>query len=331
VEGHPDMRPPAPRRSRLNAVLFLATVGTTLEVGADLAGHPSAATGWHLADLLLGLFLGHPSAEPLGLLLTGWPYAAAVLAILGAHEMGHYTLCRLHRVDASLPYFIPAPFGVGTFGAVMRIRAVPPSRRAILDIGVAGPLAGLAVALPLLWWGLAHSTSSASVTAAGLESPWQLLNAWLDGRLDAALEGGGAQIMGDSLLTWAAQRLVVGPLPAGQELVLHPVAFAAWLGLVVTAINLVPLGQLDGGHLTYALLGGPRAERLSRWVSRGLLLCGLFVSWNWLAWWALTRFAIGTRHPATLDEGPLDPLRAAVAVLGLVLFVLTFVPVPFSF
>jgi membrane-associated protease RseP (regulator of RpoE activity) len=327
------MRSPAPRRSRLNAVLLLATAITTLEVGADLAGQPSQGSGWHLVDLLWGLFLGHPSAAPLTLLAAGWPYAASILAILGAHEMGHYLLCRRHGVDATLPFFIPAPFGVGTFGAVMRIRSVPPSRRAILDIGVAGPLAGFAVALPLLLWGLAHSrvVDAGGIGQAGLDSPWLLLSAWLDGRLDAALQAGQVQIMGDSLLTWAAQRLVVGALPAGQDLALHPVAFAAWLGLVVTAINLVPLGQLDGGHLTYALLGGARAERLSRWVSRGLLLCGLFVSWNWLAWWALTRFAVGLRHPATREIEPLDPVRAAVAVAGLVLFVLTFVPVPFSF
>jgi membrane-associated protease RseP (regulator of RpoE activity) len=331
VDDLPTVRPPAPRRGWLHAGLLALTFLTTLEVGATLEGHPSQLSGWHLADLAWGLLMGRPSLEPLALLATGWPYATAVLAILGAHEMGHYVLCRLHGIDATLPYFIPVPFGVGTLGAVMRMRSAPPSRRAVLDVGVAGPLAGLAVALPLLLWGFAHSRVAEAAASAGLDSPWALLLAWREGRLGAALEGGDVQIMGDSLLTWAAQRLVVGPLPAGQELLLHPVAYAAWLGLVITAINLVPFGQLDGGHLTYALLGAERAAWLSRWVSRALLACGLFLSWNWLAWWALTRFVIGPRHPASADDSRLDPLRVAVAVLGLVLFLLTFVPVPFSF
>jgi membrane-associated protease RseP (regulator of RpoE activity) len=325
--------PPAPRRSRINAVLFLATVATTLEAGADLAGHPSELSGWHLVDALWALLSGAPAGGALRLLATGWPYAAALVAILAAHELGHYALARRHGVDATLPFFIPVPFGVGTFGAVMRIRSVPPSRRAILDIGVAGPLAGFAVALPLLLWGLAHSRviEAGAFGGAGLDSPWLLFQAWREGRLDAAVQAGQVQIMGDSLLTWAAQRLAVGPLGPGQDLALHPVAFAAWLGMVVTALNLIPFGQLDGGHLIYALLGQVRAERFSRLASHGLLACGLFLSWNWLAWWALTRFAVGPRHPATPDERPLDRARVAVAVAGLVLLALTFVPVPFSF
>jgi membrane-associated protease RseP (regulator of RpoE activity) len=307
----------APRRRRpwLNAILFLATVVTTLAAGADLAG-PSST----------------PPGSTLGWLLSGWPYAAALIAILGAHEFGHYALARGHGVDATLPFFIPVPFGAGTLGAVMRMRSVPGSRRAVLDIGVAGPLAGFAVALPLLIWGLAHSTviSAGPPAHASLDSPWQLFLAWREGRLEEVASG-SVQLMGDSLVTWGAQRLVWGALPAGQDLLLHPVAFAAWLGMLVTTLNLVPLGQLDGGHLTYAWLGRERAARLSRLVSAGLLGCGLFLSWNWLVWWALTRFAIGLRHPPAWDERPLDAPRTALALAGLVLFLLTFVPVPFAF
>ncbi|MBL0278414.1 MAG: site-2 protease family protein [Anaeromyxobacter sp.] len=299
----------------MNAALLLATAATTLLAGHDLAAPP-----------------GQPVTAAL-VLRHGWPYSAALLGILGAHELGHYALARWHRVDATLPYFLPVPFGVGTFGAVMRMRSLPPSRRATLDIGVAGPLAGFAVALPLLLWGLAHSTvvEAGGLPRAGLDSPWLLLTAWWDGRLEAAAEAGSVQFMGDSLVTWAAQRLTWGALPAGQDLVLHPVAFAAWLGMLVTALNLVPLGQLDGGHLTYAWLGQRGARALSRLVSAALLACGLFLSWNWLFWWALTRVAVGTGHPPSWDERPLDPARTALALCGLVLFALTFVPVPFAF
>lgn len=303
------------RRPWLHLALLLATCATTLLAGHDLAAEAGPTT---LAEVVA----------------RGWPYAAALLAILGAHEFGHYALARRHGVDATLPYFIPVPFGVGTFGAVMRMRSSPPSRRAVLDIGVAGPLAGFAVALPLLLWGLAHSTviDAPTLPRAGLDSPWQLLLAWREGRLDAPAEAVGAiQYMGDSLLTWGAQRLLWGALPPGRELLLHPVAFAAWLGMLVTALNLVPIGQLDGGHLTYALLGRARAERLSRLLSLALLAAGLLLSWNWLAWWLVTRVAVGVRHPPTWDERPLDAGRAALAVAGLVLFVLTFVPVPFAF
>jgi membrane-associated protease RseP (regulator of RpoE activity) len=245
--------------------------------------------------------------------------------------MGHYVLARLHGVDATLPYFIPVPFGVGTFGAVMRMRSLPPSRRATLDIGVAGPLAGFAVALPLLLWGVAHSTliDAAALPQGGLDSPLKLFLAWREGRLDEA--AGAIQLMGDSLVTWGAQRLVWGRLSAGQDLLLHPVAFAAWLGMLVTTLNLVPIGQLDGGHLTYALLGRERALRASRLASWALLACGLVLSWNWLVWWLLSRTVVGLHHPAAWDERPLDPARRAVALLGLALLVATFVPVPFAF
>ncbi len=298
----------------LNLALFLATVVTTL-----LAGHGLAAPEGPLTVL--------------GVLTHGWPYAAALLAILGAHEFGHYGLARWHRVDASLPYFIPVPFGVGTLGAVMRMRESPPSRRATLDIGVAGPIAGFVVALPLLLWGLAHSTviDAAGLARAGLDSPWALLLAWRDGRLEATAAAGTIQYMGDSLVTWGAQQLVWGQLPPGKDLLLHPVAFAAWLGMLVTTLNLVPLGQLDGGHLTYGLLGRERAARASRAVSWALLACGLFLSWNWLVWWGLTRAVVGLRHPPAWDERPLDRPRLALAVAGLLLFLLTFVPVPFAF
>ena len=308
-------RDPPRRFPAIHVALFLATVATTLWAGYQLS--PLAAFAPTLENVVRG----------------GLPFAASLVAILFSHEMGHYLVARRHGVFATLPYFIPVPFGAGTLGAVIRMRSAIPSRRAALDIAAAGPIAGLVVAVPLLLWGLAHSEVRevvGSPVGSALASPFALVRALLQGR--PLLAGDlGAQYFGDSLLTVMAARLVHGTLPAGTDLVLHPVAFAAWLGLLVTTLNLVPLGQLDGGHVLYALLGRRGAHAGSRVVSAGLLAAGIFLSWNWIVWWALTRFLIGLRHPPSVTEEPLDRARAAVAILSLALFVLTFVPVPVSF
>ncbi len=305
-----------PRRfPALHVALFLATVATTLWAGYQLS--PLAGRAPTLPNVVRG----------------GLPFAASLVAILFSHEMGHYLVARRHGVFATLPYFIPVPFGAGTLGAVIRMRSAIPSRRAALDIAAAGPIAGLVVAFPLLVWGLAHSQVyevAASPVGSSLVSPYAMVRALLEGR-SLFLGEPGTQFFGDSLLTVAAARLVHGTLPAGVDVALHPVAFAAWLGLLVTTLNLIPLGQLDGGHVLYALLGRRFAHAGSRVASAGLLAAGFFLSWNWLIWWAITRFAIGLKHPPALSEEPLDPARAAVALLSLVLFALTFVPVPVSF
>ena len=305
-----------PRRfPAVHLALFLATVATTLWAGYGLS--PSAA---------------HPPTVP-DVVRGGLPFAASLVAILLAHEMGHYLVALAHGVRATLPYFIPVPFGAGTLGAVIRLRSQLPSRRAALDIAAAGPLAGLAVAIPLLLWGIAHSevqAVSGPAVGSALASPFALLQALLKG---APLVSGEptVQYFGDSLLTLAAAWLVHGTLPPGTDLVLHPVAFAAWLGLLVTTLNLMPMGQLDGGHVLYALLGRRRAHAGSRLVSAALLLAGLFLSWNWLVWWLVTRSVLGLGHPPAALEEPLDPARGAVALVSLLLFALTFVPVPVSF
>src|SRR6266536_914604 len=189
-------------------------------------------------------------------------------------------------------------------GAVIRMRSQLPSRRAALDIAAAGPIAGLVVAVPLLLWGLAHSelqAVSGPAVGSAMGSPYALVRALLQGA--PVLSGEPtAQFFGDSLLTVAAARLVHGALPAGMDLALHPVAFAAWLGLLVTTLNLMPMGQLDGGHVLYSLLGRRLAHAASRLVSAGLFLAGIFLSWNWLVWWGVTRFAVGLRHPPSLRE-----------------------------
>jgi membrane-associated protease RseP (regulator of RpoE activity) len=313
VDGETDIEP---RRRRLpwwNVALFLATGVTTVLSGAAFAGWSGGGMG--------------------GLVLAGLSYAAAILAILFAHEMGHYLLARAWRVDSTFPFFlpiyIPGSLNFGTLGALIRLRSHIPSRDAVLDIGAAGPISGALVAIPLYAWGLAHSKVQAagSLAASGTDSLWGMLQAWMQGEPLAG--GGSAVVFGDSLVTAGVQWLVLGNLPPGHDVIVHPVALAAWLGLFVTTLNLIPIGQLDGGHVTYAWLGERRAFWLSRAVSLALLLAGIFVSLNWFVWWILTRVVIGLRHPPALHDAPIGPGRRAVAILSLALFLGTFVPVPF--
>lgn len=321
---------PRRRFPLINLVLFLVTVATVLVTGARLS--------WTESNQIdVGRFL-----------LSGVPFAASLIGILLCHEMGHYLAARAYGVDSTLPFFIPfAPFpvGIGTLGAVIRIRSRLPTRRAVLDIGVAGPIAGFVVALPLLVWGYAHSKVEAvpdlqhgagslyAVIREILElttrdgTIWQAVQDWW--QRPAATDGLVWQF-GDSLITRLVQQWVVGGLAPGHDLMVHPVAIAAWLGLFVTTLNLFPIGQLDGGHAIYALWGQRGAYLASRLVSAGLLLAGIFLSWNWLVWWALTRFVVGLRHPPAVVEESLTPGRRALAIAALILFAVTFIPVPMA-
>ncbi|HEX9290152.1 MAG TPA: site-2 protease family protein [Anaeromyxobacteraceae bacterium] len=311
----------------LNVALFVATVLSTLRAGASQSSFRLPIVG--------GGALAQAVAQAGAMVAAGLPFAAALIGILLCHEMGHYLLARAYRVDSTLPFFIPVPIGpVGTFGAVIRIRSALPSKRATLDIGAAGPFAGFAVAVPLYAWGLAHSEVRAvgdavlETTNTGALAMVRALVRYLSTHEAAPVSG--YQHFGDSLVTWAVQRLVVGRLPPGTDVFLHPVAYAAWFGFFVTALNLIPIGQLDGGHVTYALLGRRGARAFSRIVSWGLLLAGLFLCWNWLLWWAVTRFLVGDGHPPALDEAPLGPGRRVFALASLLLFAATFIPVPIS-
>jgi membrane-associated protease RseP (regulator of RpoE activity) len=174
-------------------------------------------------------------------------FTAALLGILLAHEFGHYIAARIHKVDASLPFFIPMPMlsPFGTMGAVIRMRSVIPTRRALLDIGASGPLAGLAVAIPVYAWGVAHSTV-------------------------AALDGTQGTELGDSLLLRALDHFFAPAVPAGMDVMLSPVAYAGWAGMFVTMMNLVPVSQLDAGHVAFSLFG-PRQNRIAPWVHRSML------------------------------------------------------------
>jgi membrane-associated protease RseP (regulator of RpoE activity) len=225
--------------------------------------------------------------------------------------MGHYVACRIYRIDATLPFFIPAPFILnalsGTFGAVIRIKAPFPNRRALFDVGVAGPLAGFVVCVPVL----VAAVFEARVIPMPVNAPMGTL-------------------MGDPLfLTWAFE-LLRGPVPEGYILGVGPLGIAAWFGLLVTGLNLLPVGQLDGGHAIYALFRG-RAHAIGRaawWTCVGLIVVG---GPSWILWTILVRL-LGLRHPPTLDDAePVGPTRVAVAVLCALVFAGSFVYEPFPF
>jgi len=275
----------------LHILLFLATFVTTAAAGAMHQGFDVLTAPVHLLD--------------------GLPYAAALMSILLFHESGHYVLARLHRVEATLPFFIPAPpviFLIGTLGAFIRMRSLPRDRRALFDVGAAGPWAGMLVAVPVLILGL-----------------------WLSEVKPSGPTDQGGLFLGDSLLFKALTWLVLGVSSADVTIVLHPVALAGWVGLLVTALNLLPVGQLDGGHVVYAALG----ERWHRWISLGtlttLVVLGIGGAGTWLVWAVLLSF-LGLRHPRLLDvETPLDPRRRLAAAATGVMFLVTFMPEPFSF
>jgi membrane-associated protease RseP (regulator of RpoE activity) len=253
--------------------------------------------------LHIGLFLATVATT----WMTGGPlYAAAVLAILLAHEMGHYLTALRYRVPATPPYFIPMPFIslFGTMGAVIRMATQGANRRILFDIAVAGPIAGMVLAVPACIIGLKLSR----VVTVGGEGTIQL---------------------GSSLLFQWLSDLIVGQPGPGQDIELHPVAFAGWAGLFVTSLNLIPVGQLDGGHVAYALLGR-RAHLLAYLVAAGFLALTVLVSWSWLVV-ALMVALFGLRHPPTGDDWtPVDTKRMIVGVLLLWLFVITFTPRPFQ-
>ena len=378
---------------RTNALLFVATVASVITTGIFTQGPAAGAPPWR-ESLAAAL-------HPAGAISRGSQFAGALLLILVAHELGHYVAARIHKVDASLPFFIPLPLlsPFGTMGAVIRMRGVIPTRRALLDIGASGPLAGLCFAIPLYVWGSAHS------------------------HLVALPESGGDMMqLGESVLMKVIDHFVAPAKPEGMDLELSPIAFGAWGGMFVTMINLLPVGQLDGGHVAYALFG-PKQDRYAQLIHRSMLVfffvvvfghvsrdlrngLGLFYlgrhlanSLFWLVWFnvlailgtlsrprdkeadpksagALTvrtrlvslaglvvvasiardnrspllplAFFVGLGlliameirggtlrrhdlldHPATAPE-PLDLVRAAIAVVTLLIFGLLFMPEPFS-
>lgn len=237
----------------------------------------------------------------------GLAFAFTLLCILFCHEMGHYLVARHYRVRASLPYFLPFPLSpLGTFGAVIFLRQRIRTRRVLFDVGIAGPLAGIPPTLVAVWWGLAHSPVSDRAVSEGLS---------------------GAHF-GMSLLLSFATHLLHPELQGGEVIRLHPVAIAGWAGLFVTSLNLIPIGQLDGGHILYGILGA-KARKVSFVLAAALAVAGFWFP----GWWVLLAFLLVTRlkHPSTDDEHvPLGRARVLLGVLTLLFFLLTFVPHPFD-
>lgn len=308
--------------SRTNVILFVLTVFSVFFIGNRVWAPPNALDPWYLKWL------------------SGWPFAVPLLAILVAHEAGHYVASRIHRVPASLPYFLPLPIvevsPFGTMGAIILMPRRIRSAKALLDIGAAGPLAGMLVAVPIMLLGL-------SLSPVLPRSP------------------SGFVQEGQSLLYMALKRLVLGPIPSTHDVVLHPTAIAAWVGFFITFLNLVPFSQLDGGHVAYALFGD-RHHAISRrmWmvpavallynlltIARPALFKLLTVGYGalsdkdivsatsstftWLVWLIILllvrRFSGGTHPP--VDDASLDGTRRGIAVVTLVLFILLFMPSPF--
>jgi membrane-associated protease RseP (regulator of RpoE activity) len=260
----------------------------------------------------------------------GLGFSAALLFIMLAHEMGHFVLARKHQVDATWPFFIPAPLLsiIGTLGAVIRLRSLPRTRKALLDIGAAGPIAGFIATIPVLIWGLKLSTV---VPAEAETARWSMFEAFLawfrTGQWPAMKD---AFDLGSPLGMAICEKLVWGDLPAGQSLALHPIAVAGWFGFLLTALNLLPLGQLDGGHVLYG--SSPRLHRmLGPPLSAGLLALGVFTAFpGWILWGLLMGLGLGFHPPLREPEESLDWKRRAIVALSLLLFVLSFSPVPLA-
>ena len=322
----PDIpRPPINNRWSfpwLNLILFILTLVSVLFTGA-----------------LYGSQEPWPSS-PLAVLVEffrrGWPFAVSILAILGSHELGHYFMGRHHGVQVSLPYFIPLPLSpFGTMGAFINMREIPKNRRVLLDIGMAGPLVGFLVALPILWIGLQQSglstlplapTPNMSLSIEGNSIIYLLFKFLIFGQLLPA----PAQSSLPVGLYWLQYFFTGTPFPfGGTDVMLNSVAWAGWAGLLVTAMNLIPAGQLDGGHVFYVLFGSKTAKRIVPFIIGALVLLGLVWNGWWL--WAVLIYFLGRQNAELLDEiTTIDNKRKILAVLALLVFILTFTPVPLS-
>lgn len=285
-----------------NLVLFILTILSTYFVGY-LWGINYLFAGRNPDDisgaLNLSLFL-----EP-ALIRLSLVYSLSLLAILLGHELGHYLTCRRYRVQASLPYFIPAPTLIGTLGAFIRIRSPLTRREELFDVGANGPLTGFLLSVPALYVGLQLS------------------------RLIPALPRESSILFGEPLLLKLFVRLTFGPVAQNQDLILHPLAVAGWVGLLVTSFNLFPVGQLDGGHVLYALFG-EKVRKLAPGIILILLALGIFYWAGWLVW-AVLISVMGLRHPPVADSGQgFSRRRIFLSLAVALIFILSFIPAPIS-
>jgi len=278
----------------INVVLFGVTCVTTTVVGAVLMADFNGVLGASVFAFL-GSIMRSPS-----ILVSGLPFSVAIMTILMAHEMGHYLTCRYYGIDASLPYFIP--WFTGTMGAFIRIRSPIPDRASLLEVGIAGPIAGFVFAVPAF------------------------IIALLNSRFDVVPEHYFG--FGDPLIFKFVEWVMHRTPPPGMDVHLHPIGFAAWFGFFATALNLLPVGQLDGGHVTYSLLGSLH-KKISKAIVFVLVPLGIFYWQGWLVWTTVL-LLLGTRHPMTLDDyAPLARRHWWLGWTGLAMFVLCFTPIPF--
>ena len=278
-----------PNISKTHLVLFFLTIISTLIAGSIMQG-------------------GNPLSNPVDI-IWGIPFSMTLMLILGCHEFGHYYYAVKHKVDATLPYFLPAPpylFIIGTFGAFIKIKSPIYKKDALLQIGAAGPIAGFVIAVPALIIGLLLSDVIA-------------INDQYKGI-----------ILGDSLLMKIFTYIIFPDLSDGYDILLHPIAFAGWIGLLVTMLNLLPIGQLDGGHIAYAMLGNKQG--LVGWISLGALFPLSFLSLNWLVWGLLIFLLMrSAKHPPIQDIlTPLSKKNKYIGYLCLLIFILCFIPTPFQ-
>jgi len=278
-----------PKISRIHWILFLSTIFTTLLAGAMMEG---------------ALVFSKPLE-----IIKGFPFSITLMLILGTHEFGHYYYAQKHKVDATLPYFLPAPpffFLIGTFGAFIKIKSPIYKKDSLLQIGAAGPIAGFIVAVPALLVGLKLSTVVEKVDI------------------------NNAIMLGDSLLMKLLTWIAYPNLLMSQDIMLHPMAFAGWIGLLVTMLNLLPIGQLDGGHIAYAMLG--KKQNIISKLSFFALIPLSFISLNWLFWGLLLFFLMrSAKHPPINDINiPLSKFNKRIGYICLVIFILCFIPAPFK-
>ena len=320
-------------RIYINVILFFLTILSIMFMGVEVPSNLVFTDG--VSYILYKLV--H--------IISGWPFALSMMGILFAHEMGHYIACRIYGVPATLPFFIPAPLvsPLGTLGAFIAMRGIPKNKRVLFDVGVAGPIAGLVVAIPVLFIGL-------SISHLGtIESPPPGMSGFIEGNsifyllskylvfgklLPEPVNYGGLT----STLYWLRYFLTGQPIPfGGTDVIIHSVAMAGWAGLLVTALNLMPVGTLDGGHVAYGLFG-EKARKIFPVAMGGLVvlifLPGLLtfsfgsLNFSWLLW-AFILFWLGNVRTQPLDDiTELDPTRRAIGFIMLIVFVLLFTPIP---
>lgn len=316
---------PKPSDPMKNLIMFALTVVSVFLSGAlyeYMGTHPNL----EITDFSQAYILAFQN------FWNGWPFAVSLLSILLAHEFGHYLVGRLHKMALTLPYFIPIPFpgGIGTMGAVIQLKELPKNKRVLLDVGIAGPLAGLIVAIPVLLIGLRTSPLTHHLTETiGYEGN-SILYLFLKYVTFGQMLPTPASYSLPPFLHWLVYFFTGTPAPVGgSDVLLNQVAWAGWIGLLVTSLNLLPAGQLDGGHILYVLLGGKRLRGLLPYIQAILAILSIFsFSW-WLFLLLISFFGRITDQPRD-QITELNPARRVLAIFGVIIFLIVFMPIPFT-